>query len=108
MPGNTRHIKRVEATIKYSEELSENVAPQPGKPEIVISPKEYVRFEQWHVKRVFYFLASSSALCLAAVALVPKTAVQATALAIWAASVGLARFLLAGTYEKSSEKKPTD
>jgi hypothetical protein len=101
MPGDTRHIQHVELTFKYSEELSEDEIPRPGRPDPVIASETYTRVRKWHIKRVFYFLTCSSALCLAAVALVPRPAVQATALGIWATSAGLARFLLTGTYRKS-------
>jgi hypothetical protein len=103
MPGDTRHIQHVELTFKYSEELSEDEIPRPGRPDPVLAPDSYSRFRKWRIKRVFYFLTSSSALCLAAVTLVPRPAVQATALGIWAASAGLARFLLTGAYLKPNE-----
>jgi hypothetical protein len=56
-----------------------------------IAPDSYAGFRKWRIKRMFYFLTCSSALCLAAVTLVPRPAVQATALGIWATSAGLAR-----------------
>ena len=108
MPGNTRHVKRVEATIKYSEEISEDIVPGPGKPEIVLGPAEFVKIRKWHVTRVFYFLTFSSALCLTTVAVVPKPAVQATSVAVWLASAGLARYLLADTYRQPGAKPPAD
>jgi hypothetical protein len=103
MSGDTRHIQHVELTFRYSEELSEDEIPRPGRPDPVLAPDSYARFRKWRIKRVFYFLTCSSALCLAAVTLVPRPAVQATALGIWATSAGLARFLLTGTYPKSPE-----
>jgi hypothetical protein len=107
MSGDTRHIQQhVELTFKYSEELSENERPRPGKPETVIVQEDYARVRKWHIKRVFYFLTCSSALCLTTVALVPAPAVQATALGIWATSAGLAQFLLAGAYRKPGQERP--
>ena len=103
MPGDTQHIQRVEVTFKYSEDLSEDEIPRPGRPDPVLAPDSYSRFRKWRINRVFYFLTSSSALCLAAVTLVPRPAVQATALGIWVTSAGLARFLLTGTYRKPKE-----
>jgi hypothetical protein len=103
MSGDTRHIQHVELTFRYSEELSEDEIPRPGRPDPVLAPDSYARFRKWRIKRVFYFLTCSSALCLAAVTLVPRPAVQATALGIWATSADLARFLLTGTYPKSPE-----
>jgi hypothetical protein len=97
MPGDARHTKRVDVTIRY-QELAEDLVPEPGKPEAVIGTEEFARIRKWHVKRVFYFLICSSALCLSAVVLAPQPAVQGTALGIWAASAGLARYLLAGAY----------
>jgi hypothetical protein len=105
MAGDVRHTQHFELTFRYIEELSENEIPRPGGLEPVIAPEAYVRFRKWHIKRVFYFLTCCSALCLAAVALVPQTAVQLTALGMWAASVGLARYLLTGAYRKSAESK---
>ena len=103
MSGDTRRIRHVELTLKYSGALSEDEAPQPGKPEIVVSPQTYVKARKWHISRVFYFLTLTSALCLATVALVPKPVVQATVLGIWAASVGLAQYLLAGAYRQTDQ-----
>jgi hypothetical protein len=108
MPGNTRHVKRVEATFKYAEEISEEIAPRPGKPEIVLGPAEYVKIRKWHVTRVFYFLILSSALCLTAVAVAPQPAVQATAVAVWLATAGLARYLLADSYRHPGGKPPAE
>jgi hypothetical protein len=107
MTGDTKHTKRVHVSFMY-QELSEDLVPLPGKPEPVTAPEEYARTRKWHVKRVFYFLICSSGLCLGAVALVPKPVVQGTALGIWAASVGLARYLLTGAYRTSAhEERPT-
>ena len=108
MSGDTRHTKRVDVTIRY-QELSEDLVPEPGTPETVIGPEEFTRIRKWHVKRVFYFLICSSALCLGAVVLAPQPAVQGTALGIWAASSGLARFLLAGAYRGPARpERPTE
>lgn len=106
MSGDTRHIQHVELTFTYSEELSENELPRPGKPETVIVHEDYARVKKWHIKRVSYFLTCTSTLCLATVALVPKPAVQATVLGIWATSAGLAQFLLAGAYRKRGDGRP--
>jgi hypothetical protein len=100
MPGDTRHTQRVELTFRYSDEISEDNVPDPGKPEIIIGPAEYAKVRRGQVNRVFYFLTACSALCIAAVAAAPRPAVQATALAIWAGSLGFARYLLSGTTHK--------
>lgn len=100
MSGDARRTQRLEFTLKYSDEMSEDERPMPGQPEIVLISHDYIRVRKWHVKRVFYFLTCTSALCLGAIALVPKSAVQVTALGIWATSAGLAQFLLAGAYRK--------
>jgi hypothetical protein len=105
MSGDSRHVQHVELTFRYSEELSEDEIPRSGRPDPVLVPDSYARFRKWRIKRVFYFLTSSSALCLAAVTLVPEPAVQATALGIWVTSAGLARFLLTGTDRKHKEPK---
>jgi hypothetical protein len=108
MPGDVQHTKRVYVSFMY-QEISEDLVPLPGKPEPVISPGGYTRMRKWHVKRVFYFLILSSGVCLGAVALVPKPVVQGTALGIWAASVGLARYLLTGAYRTSARsERPTE
>jgi hypothetical protein len=79
--------------------LSEDETPLPGISVPVLGPEVYVKVEKWRVNRVFYYLAFTSVICLAAVAIVPTT-VKATALAIWLSSLGLAKFLLAGAYRK--------
>jgi hypothetical protein len=89
-----------------SQELSEDVVPGPGKPEIVLAPQEYIKVRKWHVTRVFYFLTGSSVLCLGAVSLVPKPAVYATAVAVLAVSAGLARFLLTQAYQGPGTTRP--
>jgi hypothetical protein len=108
MSGDARRVQRLELTFKYSDELSEDENPEPGMSGIALLPQEYARVRKWHVRRVFYFLTCTSALCLATVALVPKPAVQITALGIWATSAGLAQFLLATAYRKSAARQPPD
>ena len=100
MTGDTRRTQRLELTLKYSDELSEDEVPAPGKPEIVLLPQDHIRVRKWHVRRVFYFLTCVSTLCLAAIVLVPKPAVQVTVLGIWATSAGLAQFLPGAAYRK--------
>jgi hypothetical protein len=106
MSGDARRVQRLELTFKYSDDLSEDETPEPGMPGVVLLPQDYVRVRKWHVRRVFYFLSCTSALCLATVALVPKPAVQVTALGIWATSAGLAQFLLASAYRKPEARRP--
>jgi hypothetical protein len=108
MSGDIRHRQHVEVTFTYLEELSEDEAPLPGRSEPVIVPETYTRVRKWHVNRVFYFLTSTSALCLLAVVLAPRTPVQATALGIWMASAGLARFLLSETYRRPATSRPPE
>lgn len=105
MSGDARRVQRLELTFKYSDELSENEDPEPGMSAIALLPEDYSRVKKWHVRRVFYFLTCTSALCLATVALVPKPAVQVTALGIWATSAGLAQFLLANAYRKPEARQ---
>jgi hypothetical protein len=108
MPGDVQHTKRVHVSLTY-QEISEDLVPLPGKPEPVISPEETIRMRKWHVKYVIYFLTLTSGICLGAVDLVPKPAVQGTALAIVAASGGLASYLLTGadrTHARS--ERPTE
>ena len=100
MSGDARRVQRLELTFKYSDELSENEQPEPGMSGIALLSEDSVRVRKWAVRRVFYFLTCTSALCLATVALVPKTAVQVTVLGIWATSAGLAQFLLTSAYRK--------
>jgi hypothetical protein len=106
MSGSTRRIQHLEVNLKYSDELSEDEKPEPGRLGIVVMPDRYTRVRKWHVNRVFYFLICTSALCLATVALVPKPSVQATALGIWATAAGVAQFLLAGAYRNPESKQP--
>lgn len=106
MSGDTRRTQRLELTLKYSDELSEDERPAPGIPGILLVPEDYIRVRKWHVKRVFYFLTCTSALCLAAIVLAPEPAVQVTALGIWATSAGLAQFLLADAYRKQKRQPP--
>lgn len=108
MPGDSHHSQHVELTFTYLEELSEHELPRPGRTDPVIAEEDCARVRKWHVQRVFYFLMATSALCLTAVALVPRPAVQATALGIWLASAGLARFLLSGAYQRSGRSRPPE
>ncbi len=101
-PSDTRRKQNVRVKIEY---LSEDVLPEPGKPEPVTGDTEYTKVQKWYVSRVFHFLTGTSVACLAAVALTRNPVVQGTAVAIWAGSAGLARFLLAGAYRKSSKAK---
>lgn len=109
MPGDTRRTQRVELTLTYSEELSEDEKPSPGKPDIVVLRQDYVRVRKSRIKRVFYLTTCTSAFCPAMIAaLSPSTAVQVTALAIWAASAGVAHFLLSSAYQKQEPPRPPD
>jgi hypothetical protein len=109
MPGDERRNEQVRITIEYAGELSEDVSPEAGGARVVIGPEQYAKVKKGHVNLVFYFLAFSSALCLGTVAFVPRPVVQETALCIWAGSVGLARFLLAGTYRRHGRNsKPAE
>ena len=102
MPGDTRHSQQVSLTIKYSE-LSEDVTSDPIGIGAVVGPEKYAKVKKWHINRVFYFLTCSSAMCLGTVALVPNPVVQGTALAIWAGSVGIGKFLLSGAYHRGGK-----
>ena len=105
MPGETRHTReRAELRINYAYELSEDITPEPGRAEIVVGPNERKRSETSHETRVFCYLTAWSALCLGAVALVPRPAVQATAVAIWAGSSGLTQYLHSGKRQRSRGK----
>lgn len=106
MTGDSRRVQRLELMFKYSDELSEDEDPGPGMSRITLLPQDYARVKKWHVRRVFYFLTCTSALCLGTVALVPKPAVQVTVLGIWATTAGLAQFLLASAYRKPEGKQP--
>jgi hypothetical protein len=108
MPGDTRHSQRVEMTFRYSEELSEDEMPPLGRTDPVITQDGYARVKKWQIQRAFYFLTATSTLCLTAVALVPRPPMQATALGIWVASAGLARFLLSGAYQRSGNSGPPE
>lgn len=94
MPGDTRHNQHVEITFRYSEELSEDEPPIPGAQPPVLAPETYARVRARDVRRLFAFLTSISALCLVAVTLVPKTAVQVTAIGIFGAAAGIAHNLI--------------
>lgn len=108
MPAGPRPARRVELTIKYSQELAENTSPPPGKPEIVLSPQEHIKARKWHITRAFYFLTTISAICLTAVIAAPKPAVQAIAAATLAAAASLARILLtAATRPPRKTRKPS-
>src|SRR5690348_10247260 len=105
MPGDKRRSQQVKVTIEYAGELAEDLVPEPGRAGAVIGPERFAKVKRWHVNRVFYFLTGSSAMCLGTVALVPRPAVQGTAVAVWAGSAGLARFLLAGSYRNSTKDR---
>jgi hypothetical protein len=98
------HVAHADVPISCSRRIAEDGIPQPGKSEIVLSPHEYIKVRKWHITRVFYFLVCSSALCLTAVMLVPGPTVEATAVAVLAASVSLAKFLLSDAHLHSGRK----
>lgn len=101
MPGDTRRTQRVELTLTYSEELSEDEIPLPGKPDIVALRQDYVRVRKSRVKRVFYFTTCTSAFCPTMIAVLsPNIAIQVTALAVWAVSAGVAHVLITGACPK--------
>jgi hypothetical protein len=103
--SDIRRKQQVKLKIEY---LSEDVLPEPGKAEpVIVGGEEFAKVEKWRVNRVFYFLTGSSIACLTVAALVPNPAVQGTAIAIWAGSVGLAKILLADAYRKSGATKKT-
>jgi hypothetical protein len=99
-PSDIRRKQNVSVKIEY---LSEDVLPNPGKPEPVIHGPDFTKVRKWYVNRVFHFLTGVSMGCLVAVALDRNAVVQATAATICAGSFGLAKFLLAGAYRKSGE-----
>ena len=84
--------RRRKVKIEY---LSEDLVPEPGKPEPVVGSIESIKVTKWYINRVLGFLAGSTIACLGVAAAVPNPAVQGTAAAICAGSFGLARFLLA-------------
>ncbi len=94
MPGDTRHNQHVEITFMYSEELSEDELPAQGAQSPVLAPEAYARVRARDVRRLFAFLTAISALCLVAVTLVPKTAVQLTAVGIFGAAAAIAHYLI--------------
>jgi hypothetical protein len=89
--------------VKYSQEISEDLRPTPGKVYPVVVPTEYSKVNKRRVNTVFYYLAGSSVLCLGAVAIEPNPIVQGTAIAIWTGSLALGRFLLAGAYRGKTQ-----
>jgi hypothetical protein len=99
MHSDEMHYPEVNTTTKYNQ-ISEDEEAKPGKAEVIVGPTQYLKVKKWRINRVFYFLISISVICLTTTALVPDPAVQATALAIWAGSAGLARYLLADAYRK--------
>jgi hypothetical protein len=94
MLGDTRHNQHVEITFRYSEELSEDEPPAQGARSPVLAPEAYARVRARDVRRLFTFLTAISALCLVAVTLVPKTAVQLAAIGIFGAAAGIAHYLI--------------
>lgn len=109
MPGDTRRTQRVELTLTYSEELSEDEQPSPGRPAIVLLPQDYVRVRKSRIKRVFYFTTCTSAFCPAMIAaLSPNLAIQVAALGIWAVSAGIAHVLINGAYQKQEPQQSSD
>src|ERR1700677_4659687 len=99
-PSDTRRRTRVK--IEY---LSEDLDPEPGKPEPVVVSVESAKVTKWYINRVFWFLAGSTVTCLAVAAAVPIPAVQGTVVAICAGSFGLARVLLAKAYRPAKKIK---
>lgn len=99
-PSDIRRTQNVR--FRIIEYLSEDIIPEPGKPEPVIITEESTTVKneksanvrKWYASRVLYFTAGTSGACIAAVAAVPNPAVQATACAVWAGSLGLAKLML--------------
>lgn len=101
-PSDIRRDKHIQLN---NEELSEDEVPQPGLPWPVIGTEEFVKVRKWQINRVFGFLVAIAATCMSAVVTAPHAAVLGIAVAVWAGSVFLARFLLAGAYRNSDKKR---
>jgi hypothetical protein len=69
----------------------------------VLDPEEYLRIAQWKINRVFGYLSLTSIACMGAVIISPNHIVEAASIAIWASSVGLARYLLSSSYNKKGD-----
>lgn len=98
-PSDVRRDEHIQVNI---EDLSEDEAPQPGLPQPVVGTEEFIKVTKWRINKVFGFLTATAGACLWAVAAAPNVTVLVAAVAIWAGSVFLARFLLAGTYRNSN------
>lgn len=105
MTSHSRRVQRAEVTVKYSRELTEDLVPPPGKTGPALAPYEYVRVRKWHITRVLCFFTGIAALCLGAVILSPRPAVEATAAAVLAASAGLCNVLLAPPRRRPGKTK---
>ncbi len=92
--------EHVKVKIKYLYELSEDIQPQPGKPETVISPEEFRRVKQRHINLTFCFLIVSSVICLTIAALRPYPEVLVLVGAVWAGQLEIARRQLARVNRK--------
>ena len=106
MPGDARQPKKHRRIrFYYSREIRVYDQSQPGKPSPAIVDTGYTKARRRRISGVFYFLTGASASCLGAVVIAPNPVVQATALTVWAGSVGLARFFLAGAYPKKRKRR---
>jgi hypothetical protein len=113
-PSDIRPTRNVR--FRIIEYLSEDIIPEPGKAEPVILTEEFTNAKneestnvrKWYASRVLYFTAGTSGACIAAVAAVPSPAVQATACAVWAGSLGLAKLILHKTSPVRDKSKKAE
>lgn len=92
--------------IKYSEEISENLKPEPGLALPVLSPEETIKFEKWRIRRAFLFLTGTSAMCICALIICPLPIVQVGVVCIWASTVTLGKYLLRRSYNHTNDRLP--
>lgn len=106
MAGDRQHSEEYSLRIKYSEEISENLKPEPGLALPVLSPEESVKLEKWKVKRAFLFLTATSAMCICALIICPLPVVQIGVVCIWASTVPLGKYLLRHSYSHTDGMPP--
>jgi hypothetical protein len=103
VPGDPGQNEEYGAQLKEPEEINERVKPTGDLAEPVLGPDIYIKAEKWRINRVFYFLGFVSAACLGALILRSQPEVDAAVVTIWAAAVGLSRYLLRSAYRGGGE-----
>lgn len=107
MASDKKYSEELSVRVRYSQEITENLRPEPGLAMPVLSPKEVREDQKWRINRVFNFLSIVSAMSIGALALSPQRIVQAGVLCIWTSSIAMGKYLLKRAYSSTEDTPPT-